>query len=286
MVRKNKYGKFWEADLVREEEKCWGGGVLSAKAYLEDRGFLVVFPNHRYQFDFKNDDILVEIDELGSDFLKMWNYDNTGTFTLCSEEKVREVIHAILYVLKNDLEGAFVECGVAAGGIASLMASVLLSKKSFKHIYLYDTFEGMTEPDLELDEVHETIEKRPVLAQGFSPGGLRYDINMTINGLRALNFPSEYVHIVKGDVRETLLLEKNLPDKISILRLDTDLYDSTLVELEVLFPRLVKGGILILDDYMSFPGHRKAVDEYFRKINFKPFFHRTDFEGRMVIKNF
>jgi hypothetical protein len=66
-------------------------------------------------------------------------------------------------------------------------------------------------------------------------------------------------------VEDTLKKEDNLPEKISILRLDTDFYDSTKVELEVLYPRLEKYGILILDDYGHFTGVRKAVDEYFRK---------------------
>ncbi len=57
----------------------------------------------------------------------------------------------------------------------------------------------------------------------------------------------------------------NVPQKISLLRLDTDFYDSTLCELQVLWPRLVKGGILILDDYGHWDGARRAVDEYFHE---------------------
>lgn len=60
-----------------------------------------------------------------------------------------------------------------------------------------------------------------------------------------------------------MLLKRNLPKKISILRLDTDFYSSTKIELEVLYPRLVKGGVLIIDDYGYWQGSRKAVDEYF-----------------------
>jgi hypothetical protein len=60
------------------------------------------------------------------------------------------------------------------------------------------------------------------------------------------------------------LLSSNLPKKISLLRLDTDFYDSTLIELQVLWPRLVSGGILILDDYGHWDGARRAVDEYFQ----------------------
>ena len=59
-----------------------------------------------------------------------------------------------------------------------------------------------------------------------------------------------------------MLDNKNLPEKISILRLDTDFYSSTKIELEILYKRLVKGGILIIDDYGHWKGVRKAVDEF------------------------
>ena len=76
------------------------------------------------------------------------------------------------------------------------------------------------------------------------------------------------VNLIKGKVEDTLLINDNIPEKISILRLDTDFYESTKIELEVLFPRLEKNGILIIDDYGYKWGAKKAVDEYFNK---KPF---------------
>ena len=81
---------------------------------------------------------------------------------------------------------------------------------------------------------------------------------------------------------ETLLNSNNVPEKISILRLDTDFYESTKMELEVLFPRLEKNGILIIDDYGFKYGARKAVDEYFKE---KPFLIYVDHDCRLLIKN-
>ena len=91
------------------------------------------------------------------------------------------------------------------------------------------------------------------------------------------------IKLIKGRVEETLLVLKNLPKKISILRLDTDFYSSTKVELNILYPRLVKGGVLIIDDYGFWKGARKAVDEYFK--NFRPFFHYVDHSCRLMIKS-
>ena len=82
--------------------------------------------------------------------------------------------------------------------------------------------------------------------------------------------------------KKTLKVEDNLPKKISFLRLDTDLYTTTKFELEILFPRLVSGGILHIDDYGQFPGVQKAVTEYFEGKNI--WLHRVDFTTRLLIK--
>ena len=79
-------------------------------------------------------------------------------------------------------------------------------------------------------------------------------------------------------------IPKNSPEKISILRLDTDWYESTKHELEYLFPRLSSGGILIIDDYGHFKGAKKAVDEYFTKNKIQYFLNRIDYTGRLIVK--
>ena len=68
---------------------------------------------------------------------------------------------------------------------------------------------------------------------------------------------------IKGKVEDTLKIKNNLPNKISLLRLDTDWYESTKIELEKLWPRVVPGGIMVLDDYHSWGGSRKAFHEAF-----------------------
>lgn len=87
-----------------------------------------------------------------------------------------------------------------------------------------------------------------------------------MNYLNSTNYPQDKLHYIIGDVRKTLLNDKNKPEKIAILRLDTDWYDSTKVELQELYDKVVKGGIIIFDDYYHWDGQRKAVDEYFSKI--------------------
>ena len=97
------------------------------------------------------------------------------------------------------------------------------------------------------------------------------------------NHDKDYIFI-EGDVRETLDNQNNLPDKISLLRLDTDFYESTSKELEVLFPRLQKNGVLIIDDYGHWKGQKKAVDEYFNLKEDFYWLHRIDYKSRLLIK--
>jgi O-methyltransferase len=94
------------------------------------------------------------------------------------------------------------------------------------------------------------------------------------------NYPENNLIFIPGDVAQTLKEKK--PQKISLLRLDTDWYASTVEELETLYPLLVDKGVLIIDDYGHFDGARKAVDEYFE--NRSILLNRIDYTGRVGIK--
>jgi predicted O-methyltransferase YrrM len=88
--------------------------------------------------------------------------------------------------------------------------------------------------------------------------------------------------IVEGDVLETLPAQA--PAMLSVLRLDTDWYVSTKHELEQLYPRLLPGGVLIVDDYGYWRGARKATDDYFQTLHARPLLHRIDYTGRICVK--
>ena len=96
---------------------------------------------------------------------------------------------------------------------------------------------------------------------------------------------SVYFFIEEQDIYGEINLKPfAIPKKISLLRLDTDFYESTKKEMEVLYPRLQNKGVLIIDDYGHWKGSKKAVDDYFKNdLNFK-FFHRIDYASRLYIK--
>ena len=100
--------------------------------------------------------------------------------------------------------------------------------------------------------------------------------------LALANYPEDKVRYVVGDVVKTLA--GNKPEQIAILRLDTDFYDSTKAELEQLYGLLSPGGILIIDDYGSWDGARKAVDEFNAALPRPLFLARIDETGRIAQK--
>lgn len=110
---------------------------------------------------------------------------------------------------------------------------------------------------------------------------LAYEVK---NNCKKFNTNLDKFIFVKGDVTQTLLNKSNLPKKISVLRLDTDFYESTRIELDILYPLLSPKGVLIIDDYGSWTGSKKAVDEYFKMKDFKPLLNVIDRGGRSSIK--
>ena len=99
--------------------------------------------------------------------------------------------------------------------------------------------------------------------------------------MESTGYPPERIRYVKGKVEETI--PAAAPDRIALLRLDTDWYQSTRHELVHLFPRLSSGGVLIVDDYGQWKGSRLATDEYFSQNAFRIFLARID-SGRIAVK--
>ena len=103
------------------------------------------------------------------------------------------------------------------------------------------------------------------------------------NNVSKTSFPQDNIFYIVGDVCETLKEKNNIPQHISLLRLDTDWYQSTKTELEILFPNLNSNGILIVDDYGHWEGSKRAVHEYFGdKISI---LEKIDYTGVRLFKN-
>ncbi len=95
-------------------------------------------------------------------------------------------------------------------------------------------------------------------------------------------YPAGNVALIKGKVEDTI--PAAAPAKIALLRLDTDWFESTDHELKHLYPRLSRGGILIVDDYGYWQGARKAVDQYIAENQLQLLLTRVDDSARMCIR--
>lgn len=210
-------------------------------------------------------------------------YEKCRPFTMTSIERMHALYQSVRYVVANRIPGVLVECGVWKGGSCMLIAHTLLQLGvTDRRILLYDTFEGMSEPT-DLDRTaagSHAWDRWEVTKQGSewcSAGLDEVKANMRSTGL-----PETQIQYIQGKVEETL--PGSLAEAIAILRLDTDWYESTKAEMEILYPRLSRHGILILDDYGHWEGTKAAVDEYFRRTGEAPFLQRVDHAGRIAVK--
>jgi hypothetical protein len=210
----------------------------------------------------------------------------TEKFSMTPPVRIWCLIKSIEYLIKKKIKGDFVECGVWRGGNLILMQKMLNRLKNQKiKIYGYDTFTGLTMPSI----VDRPYHGRFSSLDRWKKRKRKKHVNWCYAGIDLVKqnilstVPSKNnIKLIEGKVEDTLLKKSQLPKKIALLRLDTDWYKSTKTELEILYPLLSKGGVLIIDDYGHWKGARKAVDEYFK--NDKVFMHRIDYSCRLIIK--
>ncbi len=162
--------------------------------------------------------------------------------------------HATRYLVTAKIEGEFIECGVLLGG--SVMAAELVLGRhegASRDVYALDTFSGFVARNAQLD-----IDLRTGGVAGV-PQAVLFDFSAgSIANMQSVGYPR--LRIVKGDVLQTIpTLDV---DRIALLRLDTDTYETTKFELESLYDRVVRGGVIIVDDYGYTVGCKKAVDDF------------------------
>jgi len=184
------------------------------------------------------------------------------------------------YILENNIEGAIVECGVEYGDFEYTWINRLKEKSAVYDIYLFDTFAGLTEPgehDYSCDDAYLWVINQKDMYNTWKSkiiddktNGMCYvPLEQVKNRLNSTGYPQERIHYVVGDVMETLKDKTNIPEKIAVLRLDTDWYNTSKFELEQMYDNVVPGGVIIFDDYYQWYGQRLATDEFFESIGVK-----------------
>jgi len=226
----------------------------------------------------KNKDILVNT-EFGD------TYEKCKEFTMTSKERMYALYKSVEYIIKADIPGDFVECGVWKGGSSMVIACSLLKLGvKDRKIYLYDTYEGMSEPT---DKDKDLVTNKSIfkvwreLRKNSHSDWCYASVEEVKDNMKQTKYPNSQIIFVKGKVENTIPI--NMPSRISLLRLDTDWYESTKHALEHLYPLLSERGVLLLDDYGCWEGAKKAVDEYFADLP-PLLLNRIDYTGRVAIK--
>lgn len=208
-------------------------------------------------------------------------YRLCSDYTMTSIERMYSLWGAVRHVTARGIDGDYVECGVWRGGSSMLAARTLLGLGDHRRrFFLYDTFAGMAEPTEEDGALarHEWARHERTDGNDWCRSPLdEVRANMLSTGL-----PEERLELVKGKVEDTI--PGTVPERVALLRLDTDWYASTRHELVHLFPRLQPGGILIVDDYGHWEGARQAVDEYIAESGVPLMLVRVDETGRVAIR--
>jgi hypothetical protein len=153
------------------------------------------------------------------------------------------------------------------------MALALLGLGETRDLWLYDTFEGMTPPTERDGGEFEAWDPAGATMRGAS-------LDVVTDAMRSTGYPMDRIRFVKGRVEDTV--PSRVPDRVAVLRLDTDWYESTKHELQHLYPLLGVGGLLLIDDYGHCEGARRAVDEYFADA--PVYLARHDYAGRVAVK--
>lgn len=195
-----------------------------------------------------------------------WSYyDRCKDYSLVHVTGFYNVYQSFHYLARNDIRGAAVECGCFLGGVAMFMG--LLRRRlglAAMEIVLFDTFKGP--PVGSSDVARGAVVKTPKPLPNYRQS-VPVSVKTVVGDLDGYRF-------VEGLVEDTL--PNTDTGDIALLRLDTDFYSSTAAELQILYPRLVRGGALIVDDYGYFQGSRRATDEYFAAHSNPPLLNRID----------
>jgi hypothetical protein len=218
-------------------------------------------------------------------------------YTMLSYERLVTLYQQAAHCERAGVPGGFVECGTWKGGAVAVMALANLRHGGRRRpLHLFDSFEGIPEPDEEMDGEMAVREVRSVggAARGrltpvegfyerFAGGVGTLEINRRLLE-EIVRYDPPFVRYHKGWFQDTVPRDAPGVGPIAILRLDGDWYASTKVCLEHLYGHVVPGGFVVVDDYGHYQGCRKAVDEFLARERIRAFLNHIDYTGRYWIK--
>ncbi len=210
--------------------------------------------------------------------------------TMVSYHGLASLASQIKYLKDNNISGSVVETGTCMGGSAALMA--MFCQHYFKEkptFYLFDSWCGLPQPQkkdyMDFMDKNWGITEQECNGCLVPTGALEASQQDTEDAMFKLaNYPKDKVHFYKGWFQDTVPQASKSIGNIALLRLDGDLYESTKVCLEHLYPLVNPGGIIVIDDW-CLKGCRMACEEFFEQIGIKPLVHHVDVCTHYIIKN-
>lgn len=197
--------------------------------------------------------------------------------TMVGMERLNNIEYCVREIVKDNIEGDFVETGVWRGGVVIFLNALMkaLDIKD-KVIWAADSFEGIPKPsgkyEADLGDEHYKLPEIAVSLESVKQNFENY------------NLLNDNVKFLKGWFKDTLPAAPI--EKISLLRLDGDLYESTMDSLNNLYHKLSPGGFLIIDDYFGVPTCKKAIDDFRKEHNITEEIYTIDWTGAYWRKNF
>ncbi len=241
-----------------------------------------IFDSFGYQIKRKNNfmdkhsEFIVEAKEDELEMLKLFE-----KICLASKTNLWSINQSLKYLKNKNVSGDIVECGIYNGYTLAFIKKILIKNNFNKTLWGYDTFEEGFNKETISKKDRFNIKKKSF--DVINDETVYYSLDQVISNINQYtSYDEKNFRLIKGNIIETLDIEENIPNNISFLRMDTDLYETTKKQLEILYPRLSPGGVLHIDDYGWMGGVKDAVDEYFK--NEKVWLHRVDMTCRYMIK--
>jgi SAM-dependent methyltransferase len=273
---RSRYAQYSERELMTKNVFCVAhhkGARLKPVSRSQFGGVTKKIPSR--ERDMRRDEVFMSF------------FDRCKPYTMTSIERLYGLYQAVAYLQRHEIEGDIVECGVWRGGSMMMVALSLMHFRGIERdLYLFDTFAGMPEPTDEDYKIGESTAAHEKWEQLKSEDGSQWNY-ASVDEVRAsmlsTGYMPERLHLVQGMVEDTL--PQQAPERIALLRLDTDFYASTVHEFQHLYPRLAGQGVLIIDDFGTWAGSAQATQEYFEGNNIVMLLNRLDPGGRIGVKS-
>jgi hypothetical protein len=239
---------------------------------------------------FSTDPTMIQMSQSGYDeeaaiksaMMLVWDH------TMISYDRLATLWLQVRYLDRNGIAGDLAECGIFKGGAIGMMALAHIASRSkpVRRLHLFDSFEGLPEPQADMDGDQATEYVGGQASGALVTTGLlscSADVSRRLLDER-IRYPTTLVQYHVGWFQETLPRDADSIPEIGLLRLDGDWYESTRVCLEYLYPKVVRNGVVVIDDYGYWQGCHQAVDEFLSRQPGPIMLHHIDSSARYWLK--